>query len=286
MNGSGSGSGSGSSGGLLAGRVALVTGSTRGIGKGIARHLVALGAAVGINGIDGQAEAVCAELRAARTPEPGPAGAGDGGRARPAVHPVDGDVADEATVERIFDELERAFGQPVDLLVCNAGIPSTGYHFLDLPAARFDELLRVNLRGVFLPAQRFARALVAAGRPGAIVTIGSVGGARAHWDNVPYDATKGGVEAGTRALALDLARHRIRANCVCPGFTRTERWAELTPEQLAGRRALIPLGQEALPEDIGAAVAFLGSEAARTITGQTLYVDGGLTAQLHPPLYE
>lgn len=255
----------------LAGRIALVTGAGRGIGRGIAEQLALAGAAVAVNDLDPATAAdTAAWLR----------------RSGATAHDVPGDVADEAAVDRIFAAIETAFGATAELLVNNAGIPGTGYHFLDLPAARWDELIRVNLRGTFLPAQRLARALVAARRPGAIVNIGSVQGDRAYFDNVPYDATKSGIAGATRAMALDLAPHRIRVNAVCPGFTRTERWSALSEATAAQRRAMIPLGQEATPEDIGRAAVFLLSADAANITGQTLYVDGGLTAQLHPRLPE
>lgn len=249
----------------LAGRVALVTGSTRGIGKGIAGRLLELGAAVGVNGIDNLADAICAEFRAAGLS---------------AVTPVDGDVADEATVDRMFTGVEAAFGRPVDILVNNAGIPTTGYHLLDCPTEVWDRIIATNLRGIFLCSRRAARAMVAAKTPGAIVNIGSVHGDRSMWHDVPYDASKGGVEAMTRAMAIDLGRHNIRVNSVCPGFTRTERWDSLSASEVTARRSNIPLQMEATPLDIANAVAFLVGPYSANIAGVSLYVDGGLTASL------
>jgi 3-oxoacyl-[acyl-carrier protein] reductase len=118
---------------------------------------------------------------------------------------------------------------------------------------------------------------------GCIVNISSVGGSRAHRSMAPYDASKGGIEAATRAMAVDLAPHNIRVNAVAPGAVRTDRWDGVPDAEVQRRRRGIPLNREGTAEDTAAAVAFLCSEDAAYITGQVLAVDGGLLAQLRPP---
>jgi 3-oxoacyl-[acyl-carrier protein] reductase len=141
--------------------------------------------------------------------------------------------------------------------------------------------MRSNLTSVFLCTRLVARALVDSGSPGAIVNISSFGAHRAHRELVAYDTTKGGIEAFTRAAAIDLAPYRIRVNAVAPGAIATGTAGD-DPEARERRGKPIPVGRVGEPEEVAAAVVFLASDAASYITGQCLIVDGGITAQLRP----
>jgi NAD(P)-dependent dehydrogenase (short-subunit alcohol dehydrogenase family) len=122
-----------------------------------------------------------------------------------------------------------------------------------------------------------------AGHGGNIIHISSVGGLRAHWRGLPYDVTKGALDAMTRAMALELAAYDIRVNCVAPGATLTEHHPEINHPRMQEVAARIPLKRFGEGLEIGAAIAFLASDDAAYITGQVVYVDGGITAQLSPP---
>jgi NAD(P)-dependent dehydrogenase (short-subunit alcohol dehydrogenase family) len=249
----------------LAGQVAIVTGSSRGIGRGIAMRLAREGMKVVINGrTSATVEATAAEMR----------GLGVDVLAVPA------DVGRTEDVDRLFDQTLRAFGT-VDLLVNNAA-NLRRVHFFEVDESLLDDELASNIKGPYMCSYRAAEVMREAGG-GSIIHISSVGGLRAHWSGLPYDVTKGAIDAMTRAMALELAAHGIRVNAVAPGATRTER--TLPPEhprlQAIARR--VPLGRFGLPLEIGAAVAFLASPDASYITGQVIYVDGGITVQLSPP---
>ncbi len=244
----------------LEGKVAIVTGSTRGIGRGVAAALAANGAAVVLNGRRAEA----AERQVAETTR-------DGGRA---VF-VAGDVGEAATADALVAAAVGEFGR-LDILVNNAGLTDTSGDFLTWPEERIDQILAVNLRGALLCAQRAARRMVEQGDGGAIVNITSVGGSqRAHHNNVVYDVTKGGLDALTRALATDLGPAGIRVNAIGPAAT-----ADAPPE---GRGGDLPLRRGGTPDDIAGAVLYFVSDAARFISGQILYADGGLMAQLRSP---
>jgi len=246
----------------LAGQVAIVTGSSRGIGKGIAMRLAREGMKVVINGRTSETvEATAAEMRALGAD----------------VLAVPADVGRTEGVDRLFEQALRTFGT-VDLLVNNAA-DLRRVHFFDVDEALLDRELATNIRGPYMCSYRAAEVMRQAGG-GNIVHISSVGGLRAHWRGLPYDVTKGAIDGMTRAMALELAAYGIRVNAVAPGATRTERTP--TPEdprvQAINRR--IPLGRFGLALEIGAAVAFLASPDAAYITGQVIYVDGGITVQL------
>jgi 3-oxoacyl-[acyl-carrier protein] reductase len=195
---------------------------------------------------------------------------------------VPADVGRTAQVNRLFDETLEAFGS-VHLLVNNAA-NLRRKHFFDVDEALLDDELTNNVKGPYMCAYRAAQVMRESGG-GNIIHISSVGGLRAHWRGLPYDVTKGAIDAMTRAMALELADLGIRVNAVAPGATRTERTRTRTrtdaelKEMFADR---VPLGRIGLPLEIGAAVAFLASPEASYITGQVLYVDGGMTAQLGP----
>ena len=247
------------------GQVAIVTGSSRGIGRGIAMRLAREGMKVVINSRTvSKVEETTAELLAVGAE----------------AIAVPGDVGKIEDVDRLFTETVNAFGT-VHLLVNNAAI-LTRKHFFEVEDELVDSELAANVRGPYLCAQRAATVMRDDEHSGNIINISSVGGLQAHWRGLPYDVTKGALDAMTRAMALELADYDIRVNGIAPGATHTERWP---PEDNPGMQAIInriPLRAFGHPLDIGAAVAFLASADARYITGQTLYVDGGIIAQLSP----
>jgi 3-oxoacyl-[acyl-carrier protein] reductase len=243
----------------LEGKVALVTGAQQGIGRAIAVALARDGADVGINFLDdaSAAEGVAGEIR---------------GFGRRAVT-VQGDVSRSASVESMVKTVVDALGPP-EVLVNNAGVfPRAS--FLELQEREWDHVLGINLKGSFLCAQAVARALVAAGRPGAIVNISS-SAVRGDPRGVHYSSSKAGVVGLTRAMALALAPHRIRVNAIAPGLTDTAqpRYGN-TEEQIAERAREIPLGRIAQPEEIAKVAVFLASAESGWVTGELIHVNGG-----------
>ena len=168
----------------------------------------------------------------------------------------------------------------IDILINNAGIVSPG-EFLDISEADFDKVLRVNLKGAFLMAQACARQMVAqvkgGGKPGAIVNMSSVNAVLAIATQVPYSISKGGVSQLTKVAALGLASYGIRVNAIGPGSIATEMLAAVVSDDAARRRVMsrTPLGRLGEPSEIAAIAAFLASDDASYMTGQTLYADGG-----------
>jgi 3-oxoacyl-[acyl-carrier protein] reductase len=242
----------------LAGRVAIVTGSNRGIGKGIAMRLARERMRVVVNGRDAdRTQATAAELRSV----------GAEALAIPA------DVGVSADIARLFDEVMHTWGR-VDLLVNNAA-DLRRKKFFEADEELLEAELASNVRGPYLCSYRAAE-IMRAHSGGSIIHISSVGGLRAHWRGLPYDVTKGALDAMTRAMALELAQFNIRVNAVAPGATLTER----SGPRVAEVSKWIPAGRFGTPLDIGAAVAFLASEDAAYILGQVIYVDGGITVQL------
>ena len=248
------------------GKSVLITGSTRHTGRGVAALFLEQGAGVFINGRS--VEDVDRTVKELERGAPGRAFA------------APGDIADPAQVDRMFRGMEEA-GRPVDVLVNNACHLGLGHGFLDMPPDFLDEVLAVNLKGLFLCSQR-AAAGMAQRNGGAIVNIGSVTAARAIRGRFAYITSKGGIEAATRAMALELGPLGIRVNCVIPGYIHTTRWDNLDPETLAVRRANLPLGQEAEYLDIAQAVLFLAGDRAGNVTGANLVVDGGGLIQAAP----
>lgn len=251
-------------------RVALVTGASRGIGAAIARRLATDGARVVLAARDrGRLDVVAGEIVE---------------RGGDAVV-VAGDLTDESAVDQLFGRVDR-WADHLDVLVNNAAsVYGTEAPLLDLPTELWDSVIAANLRTTYLCTIRAARRMATAGG-GAIVNISAASAQRAHRSVVAYDTTKGGIDAFTRAAALDLASLGIRVNAVAPGAIVVEAWGDLPPDELAKRSETVPLGRLGRPEDIAAAVSFLCSEEASYVTGQVLAVDGGLLAQLRPPQVE
>jgi NAD(P)-dependent dehydrogenase (short-subunit alcohol dehydrogenase family) len=250
----------------LTGRVALVTGSSRGIGKSIALRLVSEGMKVVVTGLDPQETMAAGEELSAPGVE---------------VLALPVDLRQPEEIDRLFAETLKAFGG-LDLLVNNAADLRREKFF----QAGFDLLdyqLAVNVSGAYRCAYRAAEVMRQTGG-GNIINISSVGGLRAHWRGLPYDLTKGALDAMTRAMALELAAYGIRVNGVAPGAIAKE--GQVTPQEQERRQAVsrrIPLGRMGTPQDVASLVAFLASSESNYITGQVIYVDGGITAQLSPP---
>jgi NAD(P)-dependent dehydrogenase (short-subunit alcohol dehydrogenase family) len=240
----------------LAGRVALVTGASGGLGRHFARVLHSAGAFVAL---------------AARRPESVAAEAASlGGRAMAVAL----DVTDAASIAAALDAVESAAG-PCDLLVNNAGIAATT-PFLDHAAEDWDRVMAVDLRGAFLMGQAAARRMVAAGRAGAIVNIASILGARVIPGVAGYSAAKAGLVQLTRQMALELARHRIRVNALAPGYVATEINRDFFATE-AGQAVVKRIPQRRLGtlDDLTGPLLLLASEAGAHMTGSVLTVDGG-----------
>ena len=248
----------------LTGKKALVTGSSRGIGRGIALALAKQGADVAVNYHSNEQEAlkVVEEIKTM-------------GRD---CFSVQADVSQAAEVVRMFGEVQSKWGK-LDILVNNAGI----VHFTDFESiteAQWDEILDTNLKGQFLCAKEAIKLMGSGSRMINIASIAS-GGVGVGFSRIAhYTASKGGVVALTENLALDLAKKGINVNAIAPGIIETDMTKGMLGDQqmMAGLLARIPKGRVGKPEDIGAAAAFLASNEADYITGVVIYVDGGWLA--------
>jgi NAD(P)-dependent dehydrogenase (short-subunit alcohol dehydrogenase family) len=245
----------------LIGKTALITGASRGIGKGISEVFAEEGADVAVNYIaNGKgAEEVATWVR---------------GKGRRAVT-VKADVAHRGEVEAMFDRVWKELG-PIDILVNNAGI-ETIIPFLELTDDQWTRMVDVNLRGPWLCSQVFCKRVIAEGRKACIVNIGSVQAARVLPGRTHYAPTKLGLEALTRNMSAEMTPSGIRVNCVHPGLIPSEMtaWVMKRPDLLTGILAQISLGRPGDPREIGTAVAFFASDEASYITGQSIHVEGG-----------
>ncbi len=259
----------------LEGKVAIVTGGARGIGRGIALTLAQEGARVIVNCLS-RADAAEEVVRLIRK---------DGGEAQA----VQADVGVYADAERLVQEALNRFGQ-IDILVNNAGVV-TRHPILDVPLPEWDRVVRTNLYGCFHCSRLAGRHMVERGGGGRIVNISSIHGRVAKAGMGPYCATKAAIDMFSKQLSVELAPHRINVNVVAAGTISTEMniplYKSTKPEDVEKRTAVlhrVPWREIGQPEDIGRAVAYLASDAANYITGAVLYVDGGYTAEGTPRL--
>ncbi len=244
----------------LSGKVAVVTGASKGIGASVARHLAAEGADVVVNYASSKdgADRVVADIKT------------NGGRAIA----VKADVTKPEEIEQLFDETQNAFGK-VDILVNNAGI----YEFSPLggiTGAHFDKMFDTNVRGLVLTSQEAVKHFPADG--GSIVNISSIVSSLAPPNASVYSATKAAVDAVTKSLAKELGPRKIRVNAINPGMIRTEGWyaAGMGDSDMSKFvESQTPLGRLGTPEDVAPAVAFFASPDASLITGETLLIAGG-----------
>lgn len=245
----------------LAGRKCVVTGASSGIGRGVAGAFAAEGASLVLVARASDADdlrAVVAEL-------------GDPASALVA------DLGDPSVADTVIAEAVARFGR-VDVLVNNAGFADV-VDVLDATADRWDRLMAVNLRAVFLLSQAFARHVIERGGGGVIINTASTNGIRPEPQLASYNTSKAGVIALTQSLAIELAKHGIRANAVLPGMVATRQTADVLGDakfRQAYQRA-IPLGRIAEPAEIAPAYVFLASDESRYITGASIVVDGGLS---------
>jgi NAD(P)-dependent dehydrogenase (short-subunit alcohol dehydrogenase family) len=240
------------------GRCAVVTGAARGIGRATAERLAGEGARVLLSDLD--------------------PGVADVATALGQPHVV-GDLADTGAVDTLFAAADRELGG-VDVLVNSAGVIGRAVKLADLTETEFDRVMRINLNAALLTTQAAARRMTPK-RSGAIVNLASVAAVMAGGDQIPYAVSKAAVKQLTAMTALSLAPYGVRVNAVAPGPVDTPMVAAVTGAGEAGlQRVLsrIPLGRIARPEEIAAIVAFLASDDASYLTGQTLFADGGRLA--------
>lgn len=249
----------------LNGQVAVITGSGRGIGKGIAVRLGREGMKLVINDLEANlAEATASELRTLGLD----------------TLAIQADVRQPDQIEELFDKTSSTFGT-INLLVNNAAVSSEPSFFYTDQSV-LNTHIETNIRGVYLCSLKAAMIMKQHYRS-SIINISSVGALRAHWQRVSYDMTKGAVDAMTRAMALELSSVGIRVNAIAPGAIWTERTETFECSHVQAIPPRIPLKRFGTPYEVGGLVAFLTSSDADYITGQVIYLDGGITSQLHPP---
>lgn len=249
----------------LNGKVAIVTGSTRGIGKAIAVRFAKEGAKVVVNGVSDikKCEDVVKEIKKF------------GGEAISIL----ADVSKRADVEKMISETVKKFGR-LDIIVNNAGILDMT-EFLELKEETWDRILAVDLKGTFLCMQTAAKQMIKQRKGGKIINIASIAGFVGFNRLAHYCAAKAGVVELTKEVAIELAPHKINVNAIAPGAIETDMTKDILADQqaLKGFLGLIPLGRIGKPEDIAGAALFLASDDADYVTGATIIVDGGWTIQ-------
>ncbi|WP_395242507.1 SDR family oxidoreductase [Agromyces sp. MMS24-K17] len=247
----------------LTGRVALVTGSSQGIGRALAEGLAAAGATVVVHGRDAaKAERAAAEIAAATGAD---------------VRSTTFDVASAAAVDEGIGWLERELGTP-DIVVNNAGVQRRA-PIAEFADADWDDLVQTNLASVFHVARRVAPGMIARGS-GKLIQVGSVQSQLARPSIAPYAATKGAVAMFTKGLCADLAPHGVQANAIAPGYFATELTRALVDDEQFSSwvRGRTPAGRWGDVQDLVGTLVFLASSASDFVNGQTIYVDGGMTA--------
>lgn len=244
-------------------KVVIVTGAAHGIGRAIALRFGSEGAHVIVNDVNAAGvEATMQEIIAHE------------GLAMAGV----ADVSKKSEVDALFDKVLERFGT-VDVLVNNAGLINVERHFLEGDEEWWDRVLTVNLKSVFLCSLRAAH-IMAPRHQGVIINMSSGGATHSHRGMAAYDASKGGIEALTRAMALDLAPYGIRVNALIPGSIDTQ---GMEPDIKRERGQAVPLGRVGEPEEIAGPAVFLASDDASYITGHIYAVDGGLLSQQRSP---
>ena len=242
----------------LSDKVAIVTGSGRGIGRAIAMGLSGAGAAVVINDIGPAAEETAAEIQAA------------GGKSLAVM----ADVSAAGDVARLIDTTLDAFGD-LDILVNNAGITRDGL-LLRMSDEDWGKVIAIDLSSVFLCTRAAIKPMLKA-RRGRIISIASIVGLIGNAGQCNYSAAKAGIIGFTKSVAREVASRGITANAIAPGFIDTDMTRKLSDEQRQELMSRVPLGRLGSPEEVAHAVIFLASENAAYITGQVLTVDGGMT---------
>ncbi|WP_291987621.1 3-oxoacyl-ACP reductase FabG [Luteitalea sp.] len=243
----------------LSGKVAVITGASRGIGRQTALTLAGAGATVVLTSRGDAAEAVAAEVTAA------------GGQALALA----ADVSDAEAVKRVIDTTNERFGR-LDILVNNAGI-TRDQLLLRMKRDDWDAVVATNLTGTFLCTQAVLKTMLKQ-RSGRIISISSVVGQSGNPGQTNYAATKAGIIGFSKALAREVASRSITVNVVAPGLIDTDMTRDISSDAQKNWTSAIPLGRLGTPEDVAAAVCFLASDAAGYITGQVLAVNGGMYA--------
>ncbi len=253
----------------IKGKNVLVTGATSGIGQAIAAYFAVEGANVALNyrndpekleDTEKLINKMCSQVT------------GCGGRELP----VEGDVSEEADIIRMCDRVVEKLGS-LDILVNNAGIQTTAPSH-ELTTADFDKVIQINLRGAYLCAREAIKHFLKGGNGGIIINVSSVHEIIPRPTYISYSISKGGMANMTKTLALEYAPHGIRVNAIAPGATSTpiNSWTD-DPQKRKEVESHIPMGRVGTSEEMAAITAFLASDEAAYITGQTLFVDGGLT---------
>lgn len=244
----------------MKGRVALVTGGTRGLGLAICQELAARGATVLMNyrSDEQAARSALAEVRDIRSD----------------AELLPGDIAEAQDVSRLFGTIRKDYGQ-LDMLVNNAGVTDDGYALM-MSDRKWHRVVDTDLNGAFLTCRAAGR-LMMPRRSGSIVAIGSTSGSAAPAGQANYAAAKAGLVALIRVMAKELGPYGVRANAVVPGFVETQMTRAMPPDQLENRIAMAPLRRIGAPEEVAHVVGFLLSDAASYVTGASVVVDGGLT---------
>jgi glucose 1-dehydrogenase/3-oxoacyl-[acyl-carrier protein] reductase len=248
----------------LAGKVAVVTGAGTGIGTGISKSLAEAGASVVVsyhsNAAGGERTAEIVRAAGAE------------------VLVKACDVRDFDQVQALFDATLERFGR-VDILINNSGITEP-HSLLEMTPDEWDKTLNINLRGMFFCTQRAAKEMIKQGSGGRVVNLSSVHGFAAVPDHSHYEASKGGINMFTKACAIELAPHDIQVNAIAPGAIEVERYHGFPGYSRDDWGSRIPAGRVGWPSDIGPLAAFLCSPGASYMTGQIIWVDGGMTSRL------
>jgi 3-oxoacyl-[acyl-carrier protein] reductase len=246
----------------LNGKVALVTGSSSGIGRAAAEALAANGARVAINFHHNEAGAEAARAKIV----------GDGGKAII----VQADVTNSSQVQSLVEQAVSEFG-PIDILVNNAGSLIERLKILELTEERWDEVIDLNLKSAFLCSKAVAASMMER-KTGAIINVSSIAGRNGGaLGSIHYSAAKGGVITFTKGLAKELAPFNVRVNAISPGVIDTPYHKQFSsPEMMKTYAGMIPLGRVGTPAEVGSVICFLASDAAGYLAGETIEINGGM----------